>query len=675
MHPSVTPLIALLALCLAAAGPAPARAQPAAPAASAGPVESFFAHPDIGDVKLSPSGRYLSVLMPGAAGRNSLAVLDLADGTRSRRLANYRDADVIRVRWVDDEWLVYSVGDLHAGSGEREFAPGLFSVSVQGGPPRALVKVRGNPFFVEAPVGVDRRLDYNHMLLAVPRDGNREIIVGELSFGRNGYIDKIRPRRLHVETGRVRNIEYGAPGPVGRWLFDNRGEPRLAAYESEGRLRVQWREPGSDTWAPLLEADALQPPWAPYGLDANGTLYVTDSRGAGGTRVLARYDFATRAPAAESTVVVPGFDFSGELISDIDTGRLLGARAQTDGETTVWLDASMKALQDEVDGRLPGRVNRITCRRCAAADRIVLIESWSDLDPGTVFIWRGRDAALDRVGRRLNGIDPQRMAPLSLERITARDGRPLPVWITEPRRAQGEAPPPAVVLVHGGPWVRGGSWRWHALPQFLASRGYAVIEPEFRGSTGYGSEHFRAGWRQWGLAMQDDVADAVRWAAQAGRVDGRRVCIAGGSYGGYATLMGLVRHPELYRCGAAWAAVSEPQRLLESSWWWGDDLSEDARRHELPRMIGDPKADAQMLKAASPLQQAVHIKAPVLLVHGERDRRVPIVHAREMREALRLHGREPEWLVFPDEAHGWQKLENQRAFALKLEAFLSRHLR
>jgi dipeptidyl aminopeptidase/acylaminoacyl peptidase len=275
----------------------------------------------------------------------------------------------------------------------------------------------------------------------------------------------------------------------------------------------------------------------------------------------------------------------------------------------------------------------------------------------------------------MKGIDSRRMARLDFHRYAARDGRQIPLWITEPRRAEGSAPPPAVVLVHGGPWLRGGSWHWHALPQFLASRGYVVIEPEFRGSTGYGSEHFRAGWKQWGQAMQDDVTDAVRWAVAGKRIDGKRVCIAGGSYGGYATLMGLVRDPDLYRCGAAWAAVSEPMRMLEGSWWWADDTSDEARRYSLPVLLGDPKTDAEMLKAISPLQQAARIKAPLLLVHGEADRRVPFVHAKEMREALRRNGQEPEWLTFPEEAHGWRKLENQRAFARRLESFLAQHLK
>jgi len=658
----------LVAVSGAAATAQPVKEEPV-------PVESFFAWPDMSDLLLSPSGRYVSVLVRGPLKNNALAVIDLEQSQESRAIVTYKDADIEDVHWVGDDWLVYTLQDPIAGSGERKMAPGLISIRRTGGDPRVLVKLRGNPFINADPIGVDRRLDYNHMLLFVPQDGSRDVIVGEITFSREGHIDALLPKRLNVESGRSRDIDVGTPGKVSRWLFDADGKPRLAAYAGDGRLKVRWRDPGTEQWTLLLDADWLQPAWQPLALDAAGTLYVTDARGAGGTNVLSRYDFSARAPAAKPAVAVPGFDFRGSLVSEYEGGRALGVRADAESEVTVWFDPAMKSVQDEVDRRLPGRVNRISCRHCDTDERTVLIQSWSDRDPGTYFVWRGRQGKLQAIGRRMKAIDPRRMAQLSFERIKARDGQDLPVWITEPKRADGAPPPPAVVLVHGGPWVRGGSWRWHELPQFLASRGWVVIEPEFRGSTGYGNEHFRAGWRQWGQAMQDDLVDAVRWAAAEKRIDLRRVCIAGGSYGGYATLMGLVHDPDLYRCGAAFAAVSEPMRMLEGSWWWRDDLSDDWRGYGLPTLLGDPKADAEMLKAASPLQQAARIKAPVLLVHGELDRRVPIVHAREMRDALRKNGQEPEWLVFPEEAHGWKKLENQRAFALQLEAFLARHLK
>jgi dipeptidyl aminopeptidase/acylaminoacyl peptidase len=230
-----------------------------------------------------------------------------------------------------------------------------------------------------------------------------------------------------------------------------------------------------------------------------------------------------------------------------------------------------------------------------------------------------------------------------------------------------------VVLVHGGPWSRSGAWGWRAEAQFLASRGWVVIEPQFRGSTGYGRAHLEAGWRQWGRAMQDDLADAVGWAVARGWVDPKRVCIAGGSYGGYAALMGLVRDPQLYRCGAAWMAVTDPRLLFR--WSFGVDVSDEVRQYGLPTLIGDPVADAARLAEVAPVEQAGRIAAPLLLAFGGNDRRVPIEHGERMRAALRAAGHEPEYVVYAEEGHGWLKLDNRLDFYRRLERFLAEHLK
>jgi dipeptidyl aminopeptidase/acylaminoacyl peptidase len=277
------------------------------------------------------------------------------------------------------------------------------------------------------------------------------------------------------------------------------------------------------------------------------------------------------------------------------------------------------------------------------------------------------------VGERRKGSVPGSMATVDFHRFAARDGLSIPVFVTWPAGTPAGQKLPAVVLVHGGPGVRGGHWAWDPMTQFLASRGYAVLAPEFRGGTGFGAKHHQAGWKQWGQAMQDDVADTVAWAARQGLIDPARVCIAGASYGGYATLMGLVRHPELYRCGAAWVAATEPSLLFTSS--WESDVSADGRRYFLPVILGDPVADAEMLRRFSPVQQAARIKAPVLMAFGFDDRRVPLEHGTRMRAALRAAGQEPEYVVYEGEGHGWLRLENQLDFARRLEGFLGRNLK
>jgi len=410
----------------------------------------------------------------------------------------------------------------------------------------------------------------------------------------------------------------------------------------------------------------------PRFFDAAGDLFVTVASGPRGTSELHRFDFEKRAPMSDAVVRAPGFDFRGELVAETPGGQTLGVRLETDAETTVWFDPRLKALQQEADGKLPGRVNRLSCRRCSESDMVVLVESFSDRDPGVYLLYRADTRAWRLIGNRRRGIDPNQMAQLDFHRIKARDGLDLPVWVTTPAIKAG-GPRPTVLLVHGGPWVRGGHWRWDPMPQFLASRGYLVIEPEFRGSLGYGDAHFKAGFKQWGRAMQDDLSDALAWAVAKGMADPRRVCIAGASYGGYATLMGLVKDPDQYRCGAAWVAVTDPRLMYQ--WTSISDQSDENRGFDYPGLIGDPVADANQLKATSPLAQAARIKVPVLLAAGALDRRVPLLHGTRMRDALTDAGHAPEWIVYDDEGHGWLTVKNRVDFALRLERFLDRHLK
>ena len=173
--------------------------------------------------------------------------------------------------------------------------------------------------------------------------------------------------------------------------------------------------------------------------------------------------------------------------------------------------------------------------------------------------------------------------------------------------------------------------------------------------------------------MQDDVADVMQWAVKQGHADPKRACIAGASYGGYATLMGLIRHPELYRCGVAWVAVTDPRLMFK--WTFRSDQSDVVREVDYPRLIGDPVADAERINEVTPVLHAARIRAPLLLAMGGEDRRVPIEHGHRMRQALRDAGRPFDWVVYDDEGHGWNKLSTRLDFANRVEAFLARHLK
>jgi dipeptidyl aminopeptidase/acylaminoacyl peptidase len=298
-----------------------------------------------------------------------------------------------------------------------------------------------------------------------------------------------------------------------------------------------------------------------------------------------------------------------------------------------------------------------------------LVTSYSDHDPGFFSVYRPKTDTWTTIGSVMRDIDPRRMADLDLHRMKARDGLELPVWVTRPKAAKG--PLPTVLLVHGGPWSRGVRWGWNGEAQLLASRGYVVIEPEFRGSTGYGRKLFRAGWKHWGTTMQDDLADVVRWAADQGIADGTRVCIVGASYGGYAALMAPIRYPDLFKCSVAWVAVSDPRLMFEES--WQNDIGRQSH-FSMRTTIGDPVADADMLKAAAPVERAAELKIPVLMAYGGDDVRVPIAHGSRMRAAMRAAGNDPEWVVYAGEGHGFLKMENRVDFYTRMEKFLAKHI-
>jgi dipeptidyl aminopeptidase/acylaminoacyl peptidase len=243
--------------------------------------------------------------------------------------------------------------------------------------------------------------------------------------------------------------------------------------------------------------------------------------------------------------------------------------------------------------------------------------------------------------------------------------------VTHPPGAKADQALPAVVLVHGGPWLRGVDLDWDAEAQFLASRGYRVIEPEFRGSDGYGYKHFNAGWKQWGLAMQDDLADAVQWAAREGLIDPARVCLSGASYGGYAALMSPIAHPGVYRCAASFAGVTDIGLMYTVNW---SDFSQAARKYSMPVLIGDLTKDAELLAKASPLMRVAEIKIPLLLAHGRADRRVPIEHAQQFTAAAWRAGVSVQRIDYSDEGHGFVKPANQADYFGQLEIFLEKSL-
>ncbi|MCC2956939.1 S9 family peptidase [Massilia sp. IC2-477] len=646
---------ALLACALSSGLAIDAHAEAALP-----PVELFFSNPLLAKAELSPSGRYLAALSGAPGRRDMLIVVDLQEN-KATPVASYNDVDVLQFQWVNDGRLLFNVSDKQIGPGGNYLASGLYAVNRDGGEMRQLASRRAS-----AP----RMLSwFTYMLGQRGAQDSNEVYVLSSDPGQNEKVFTTNLLRLNTLTGQSQAVSR--PGQVDSWVLDNAGEPRLTLHASGGTTTMHYREPASGKWRQLAQFPTYagsKEGFTPVGFGADGKLYVRAYAGKDAA-ALHTLDLATGKVDPQGVVVMPGYDFDGGLVSR--RGKVLGAVIETDAPGSVWFDKEMTAIQQAVDKLLPNAANLISVAANPEAPW-VLVHSLSDVRPLAYYLYSPGSGKLNPVGNSYEGIDPARMGRQDPVRYKARDGREIPALLTVP--PGGGKNLPLVVLVHGGPYVRGNHWGWAPDTQFLASRGYAVLEPDFRGSRGYGTAHFQAGFKQWGLAMQDDIADGARWAIAQGIADPKRICIAGASYGGYAALMGLVKDPDLYKCGINWVGVTDISLLFNGHWSFDSDLSEDWKNHGMPLMIGDPVKDAAQFRATSPIEQASKITQPLLLAYGAVDRRVPLYHGNQFREAVQAHNKQVEWVVYEDEGHGWTRPQNRFDFWKRVESFLGRHI-
>ena len=264
-------------------------------------------------------------------------------------------------------------------------------------------------------------------------------------------------------------------------------------------------------------------------------------------------------------------------------------------------------------------------------------------------------------------IDPAEMAVMKPIEFTARDGLKIHGYLTLPKGSLGKSLP-MVVRVHGGPAARD-TWGFDSEVQFFANRGFAVLQVNFRGSTGYGASFLRAGFKEWGLKQQDDITDGVKWAISQGIADPQRIAIYGASYGGYAALIGLEKTPQLYRCGICYAGVTDIKRTIDRPL-----PMLDMTRNIMALTVGDPKTEKLQLKEKSPLENCDLIQVPVLLAYGELDERVPINTGRDLAKALKKRGKLYDFIVKNDEGHGFHKEANRIEFWKKVDEFLKAQL-
>lgn len=653
------PLLVLAAALLGAGHSASA-------ANAAPPVADFFGPSDFGGAQLSPNGRYVAAKVTGTSGRDRLTVVELAT-SKVQVVAEFADGDIGGFQWVNDERLLFDITDKDTGVGDMRTAPGLFAVDRDGRNYRQLAQRSAS--FITTPATARMLPWHTYMLSQRGAQDSDAVYVRSLSFEPGGSVRSTQLLRLDTRTGRSTGVPM--PGDVQRWVLDARGEPRMATTLEKGKSTIWLRE--EDKWRAITTFDAWVASaggFSPLDFDADGRLYVA-ARHDSDKIAVHTFDLAAGKVEPVPRFSVQRYDFYGQLIRSGD--RLAGVRYLGDAWATEWLDADMKALQEKVDARLPGLVNLISLPRRPESP-FVLVTAYSDRQPRVYFVYHRETGALTLIGQARPKIDAAQMGRQQLVSYAARDGMQIPVLLTLPHGATTSDKLPMVVLVHSGPWDRGAVWEWSADAQFLASRGYAVLEPDFRGSTGHGAQHLTAGFKQWGRAMQDDLADGARWAIEQGIADPRRICIAGFAYGGYATLMGLIRDPGLFRCGVDWAGVTDIKLMYGSSWLHTSNLPTQYIRYGMPSLIGDLAKDADQLMAASPVEQASRLHQPLLMAYGGADRRVPRAHGTRFRDAVGATNKQVEWIEYPEEGHGWRLAKNRIDFWTRVEKFLDRHI-
>jgi len=632
-------------------------------AAELPPVEQFFDNPRFAGAVLSPDGKSLAVRVASKGTRERLAVLDIASN-KAKVVAEFADVDVAEIHWISDKRLVLNTMDRRWTPGGAKYAPGLYAVDRDGANFLQLIS-RTNSLANDS--GRALLPPFAHLL---PQRGRQdsEFVYVELpqyvAYPNVDYVDLIR---LNTMNGKV--VPVPRPEKTVGWMLDDSGEPRLSMTLDKGISTYTYRD-GDGKWRALASFPVFsKDSFVPAGFGPDGTLYARATKG-GDKQSLYTVDLATGKLGERAVVALDGYDFTGHLITG--KGGLLGVTYTADSAGTHWLNADMAAIQTKVDALLPDTVNKITLAKRAETP-VVLVESFSDRKPLSFRLFNYQTGDINKVGDAFPAIDPASMGAQAMLHYKARDGMDIPAKLTLPAGSKGKNLP-MVVLVHGGPFVRGVQWGWSGQSQFLASRGYAVLEPDFRGSTGYGTRHTMAGFKQWGLAMQDDLTDGAKWAIAQGIADGKRICIAGASYGGYATLMGLIKEPELFKCGVAWAGVTDLNLLYEGHWSFESDMSDVYKQYGFQQFVGDPVKDAAQFAATSPLKQASRLKQPLLLAHGSADMRVPLYHGTQFRDAVMEENDKVEWIEYEKEGHGWSLVKNRVDFWTRVEKFLDRNI-
>jgi len=618
-------------------------------------IETFFRLPQYSSMRFSPNGQWIAALAP-VNGSQNLVLFDLGSKKASAVTA-MEGVDVVGFAWLGNERLMLWTGKRGARVDDQDRSSGqLWAVNRDGSNPHRLDENNDQSLMASRGLQVVRFL---------PGD-TTDFIAQEYTFDAHGSYPGALVR-VDSRTGRHTPISFGKPdgGEQESWVVDSKGVARSLLVGSKGVVRIWYRAGEDAPWRKLDEFPWLTPGWRPLAVaDDDKTLIVAAYHGQDKSAIM-RYDPEKKA-FGEVMARHPQVDLE-HLVWD--EGKPVGVRYQADRGGTAMFEDDLARVQEVVDKTFPNAVNRLTWTRDRGK---FIVVSYSDVSPGAFYLLDAKSRKLEWLADVEPWVNPKAMSPMKSVRYKARDGLEIPAYLTIPKDSDGKNLP-LVMVIHGGPYIDGDEWGYDPEVQFLASRGYAVLQPNYRGTTHYGWKHYAGGFRTWGLSMEEDIEDGVHWAVDQGIADPKRVAIYGASYGGYATMMGLAKTPDLYRCGINYVGVTDLPLLLTAT--WSDTAQGEYQEYYAPHVIGDVAKDEKRLHDTSPVNLAARIKVPVLMAYGASDVRVVLDHGTRMKAALDRAHVKYEWMVVEGEGHGFRDLRNQKAFYGAVEKFLAANMK
>ena len=649
--------LALLATALPLFAANPAAPPPVVPVPEL-PVSTFFQAPAIASLTFSPDGKRVACLVPFEH-RMNLAVIDLEKGTK-KLLTNFKDKQATRPRWASNDRILFEVDD----DGMESFA--LNAVNRDGSDPTMIASG-----YSKADTASEVNVRFRSVLGTIEGDSKNILVLANLT-----YRDWSDVGLMNLKTGAITKL-IEAPGNVDYYVRDHDGQVRLAVVNDRAMRQVLARDPKTRTWSKLAEHRRGQPGWEPIAFDGdNRTLFVSSNLGRK-TIAVYRYDMVERKElelvfADDTYDVLPanGAVSRTQVVSTIydpSKHKVVGLTYSADRTRFFWLDADMQKLQEKLEASLPDTVHQP--RQFTEDGSKIIYFSSSDRDPGVYYLYDRARQKLNELAVLKPVIEPDKMAAVKPITYAARDGLTLHGYLALP---QGRAAKnlPLILHPHGGPFGIRDEWVYNDEIQFYANRGYAVLQVDYRGSGGYGGGFMAAGFKKWGLEMQDDLTDGVKWAIAQGIADPERVVISGASYGGYATMAGLTFTPELYCAGINYVGVTN----LTTQW---------GKYHGTADELGvvlewfadmDKAADRKRAYDTSPCKFAERIRVPVLMAYGKNDPRVNIDQGYDIESALKKAGKPYEMMIEADEGHGFRMEEKRIAFYTKVDEFLKKYV-